>query len=72
VERRQSHVQPRLPEDFRRQTERSKKQMKEETMTLSELKEYIRDMPEDEILTLRFEEEDDYGRDDRNDGNEAV
>ena len=37
-------------------------------------KEYVfmRDMPEDEILTLRFEEEDDHGRDDRNDGNEAV
>ena len=46
--------------------------MKEETMTLSELREYIRDMPEDEILTLRFEEEDEHGRDDRNDGNEAV
>jgi 23S rRNA-/tRNA-specific pseudouridylate synthase len=39
---------------------------------LTVLKEYIRDMPEDEILTLRFEEEDDHGRDDRNDGNEAV
>ena len=42
--------------------------MKEETMTLSELKEYIRDMPEDEILTLRFEEEDEHGRADRNEG----
>ena len=46
--------------------------MKEETMTLAQLKEYIRDMPEDEILTIRFEEADDHGRDDRNDGNEAV
>ena len=42
------------------------------TMTLSELKEYIRDMPEDEILTVTFMEVDDDGRDDRNDGNEAV
>ena len=46
--------------------------MKEETMTLSELKEYIRDMPEDEILTIRFVEDDDHGRDNGNDGNEAV
>ena len=46
--------------------------MKEETMTLAQLKEYIRDMPEDEILTIRFEEDDEYGRDDGNDGNEAV
>ena len=53
MERRQSHVQPRLSEDFRRQAERSKKQMKEETMTLAQLKEYIRDMPGDAEL---FEE----------------
>jgi len=46
--------------------------MKEETMTLAQLKEYIRDMPEDEILTIRFEEDDDHGRDDGNDGSEAV
>ena len=46
-------------------------QIKDETMTLSQLKEYIRDMPEDEILTIRFEE-DDHGRDNGNDGNEAV
>ena len=46
--------------------------MKEETMTLAQLKEYIRDMPEDEILSIRFEGEDEHGRDDRNDGNEAV
>jgi hypothetical protein len=32
MERRQSHVQPRLSEDFRRQAERSKKQMKEESL----------------------------------------
>ena len=46
--------------------------MKEETMTLAQLKEYIRVMPEDEILTIRFEEDDDHGRDDGNDGSEAV
>ena len=47
--------------------------MKEETMTLAQLKEYIREMPQDEILTIRFEkEEDDHGRDNGNDGNEAV
>ena len=46
--------------------------MKEETMTLAQLKEYIRDMPEDEILTIRFEEDDAHGRDNGNDGNEAV
>lgn len=45
--------------------------MKEEIMTLAQLKEYIRDMPEDEILTIRFEE-DKHGRDDQDDGNEAV
>ena len=28
--------------------------MTEETMTLAQLKEYIRNMPEDEILTVRF------------------
>ena len=43
--------------------------MKEEIMTLAQLKEYIRDMPEDVILTIRFEEDGDHGRDD---GNEAV
>ena len=43
-----------------------------DTDILSLLKEYIRDMPEDEILTIRFEEEDDHGRDNGNDGNEAV
>ena len=47
-------------------------QIKDETMTLSQLKEYIRDMPEDEILTIRFEEDDDHGRNEGNDGNEAV
>ena len=46
--------------------------MKEEIMTLAQMKEYIRDMPEDEILTIWFEEDDDHGRDDGNDGNEAV
>ena len=46
--------------------------MKEEIMTLAQLKKYIRDMPEDEILTIRFEEDDDHGRDDGNDGNKAV
>ena len=46
--------------------------MKEETMTLAQLKEYIREMPQDEILTIRFEEDDDHGRDDGNDGSEVV
>ncbi|MBQ7372201.1 MAG: hypothetical protein IJW67_10060 [Blautia sp.] len=47
-------------------------------MTLDELKEYVRNMPEDEILTVRFEEykaegEDEHnGRNDRNDRDEAV
>ena len=52
--------------------------MREETMTLDELKEYVRNMPEDEILTVRFErfeeegKDENYGRNDRNDGNKAV
>ena len=50
--------------------------MKEETMTLAQLKEYIREMPENEILAIRFEirfkEEDEHSRDDGNDGSEAV
>ena len=46
--------------------------MMEETMTLAQLKEYIRDMPEDEILTVRFEEETDDGRTYSDDGDEAV
>ena len=46
--------------------------MKQETMTLAQLKEYIREMPADEILTISFEEETEDGRDDRDDGCEAV
>ena len=46
--------------------------MKEETMTLAQLKEYIREMQQDEILTIRFEEDDDHGRDDGNDRNKAI
>ena len=46
--------------------------MKEETMTLAQLKEYIREMPQDEILTIRFEEDDDHGSDDGNDRNKAI
>ena len=46
--------------------------MMEKTMTLAQLKEYIRNMPEDEILTVRFEEETDDGRTNRDDGDEAV
>lgn len=46
--------------------------MKEETMTLAQLKEYIRQMPEDEILTINFEEETKDGRNDRDDSCEAV
>ena len=42
--------------------------MKEETMTLAQLKEYIRSMPEDEILTIRFEEDEDDGRNERKEG----
>lgn len=42
-----------------------------ESMTLTELQEYIREMPEDEILTVYLEETDD-GRNDRNDGDGAV
>ena len=46
--------------------------MMEETMTLAQLKEYIRDMPEDEILAVRFEGETDDGRTNSDDGDEAV
>lgn len=46
--------------------------MKEETMTLAQLKEYIRQMPEDEILTIHFEGETEDGRNDRDDSCEAV
>ena len=52
--------------------------MTEETMTLDELKEYVRNMPEDEILTVRFEGFEDEGKDecdgrnDRNGRDEAV
>lgn len=46
--------------------------MKEETMTLLQLKEYIRTMPEDEILTVRFEEEEDDGRNTGKDGGESL
>ena len=46
--------------------------MKEETMTLAQLKEYIRNMPEDEILTVRFNEETEDDRDDRDDRDDAV
>ena len=46
--------------------------MKEETMTLAQLKEYIRNMTEDEILTVRFNEETEDGRDDGNDRNKAI
>lgn len=46
--------------------------MKEETMTLAQLKEYIRQMPEDEILTINFEVETEDGRNDRDDSCEAV
>ena len=46
--------------------------MKEETMTLAQLKEYIRQMPEDEILTIYFEGETKDGRNDRDDSCEAV
>ena len=46
--------------------------MKEETMTLAQLKEYIRQMPEDEILTINFEAETEDGRNDRDDSCEAV
>ena len=34
-----------------------------ETMTLEQLKEYIRDMPEDEILQITFGEDEDDGGD---------
>ena len=38
--------------------------MREETMTLDELKEYVRNMPEDEILIITVESEgDENGRD---------
>ena len=33
----------------------------EETMTPEQLKEYIRDMPEDEILRIRFMEDEEDG-----------
>lgn len=46
--------------------------MMQETMTLTQLKEYIRNMPEDEILTVCFEEDADDGRKSRDDGNETV
>ena len=46
--------------------------MTEETMTLAQLKEYIRNMPEDEILAVRFEGETDDGRNIQNDGDETV
>ena len=35
----------------------------EEIMTPEQLKEYIRDMPEDEVIRIRFEEADDNGGD---------
>ena len=46
--------------------------MKEETMTLAQLKEYIREMPQDEILTIRFEADEDHGREDGHDRNKAI
>ena len=42
--------------------------MKEETMTLAQLKEYIRSMPEDEFLTIRFEEDEDDDGNERKEG----
>ena len=41
--------------------------MTEEIMTLEQLKDYIRKMSEDEILTIWFEKGDDNGRDDADD-----
>lgn len=45
--------------------------MMDETMTLMQLKEYIREMTQDEILTVYLEETDD-GRKDHDDGDDAV
>ena len=43
-----------------------------ETMTLEQLKEYIRDMPEDEILKITFEEDEEDGGDHDIPGDGAV
>ncbi|MBR3166201.1 MAG: hypothetical protein IKF16_08555 [Lachnospiraceae bacterium] len=46
--------------------------MTEEIMTLEQLKDYIRKMSEDEILTIWFEKGDDNGRDDADDREPAI
>ncbi len=46
--------------------------MTKEIMTLEQLKEYIRNMPDGEILAIHFDEEDSNDRDDANDREPAV
>ena len=41
-------------------------------MTLTQLREYIRNMPEDEIISISFAEEADDGSDDSDDTEAAV